>query len=45
MKIFLVVAGVLLFLFAFYQLIFGGSETPQDSVPPTRVGGGNGGMG
>ena len=38
------ILGGLLIIFAFYQMIFGGSDKPQDSVPPMRVGGGNGGM-
>lgn len=44
MTIFFIVMGVLIMGFAFYQLIFGGSDKPQDSVPPIRYGGGNGGM-
>lgn len=44
MKILIIIIGVFIMLFAFYQMIFGGSDKPQDSVPPTRTGGGNGGM-
>lgn len=45
MNILLIVIGVISILFAFYQVFFGGSNKPQDSVPPMRAAGGNGGMG
>lgn len=44
MTVILITIGFAVILFSFYQLIFGGSDKPQDSVPPMRVGGGNGGM-